>query len=53
MLGVGGAWLDVNTCHRRIYKPVYYACDLVIPILDTKGTRHHSGSHRTGQEGGS
>ena len=41
--------LDVNTCHIRTYKPVYFWCISVIPILGTKATRHHSGSQRTEQ----
>ena len=52
--GCAGRWLsrlDVNACHRRIYKPAYYYCTLVAHILGTKDTRHDSGSHRTEQKG--
>ena len=44
----------MNTCHRRIYKPVYYYCALVAHILGTKGTRTpHWFHYRTEQEEGS
>ena len=36
-----GGWLsrlDVNTCHRRMHKSVYYYCVAVAHILSIQGT---------------